>query len=114
MQSGFSSSWGHLDRQHSRNDLKRPISTYFDSSGGTDKPLLGKSLRWNIEESKENLKEEPRVHFTASLTALDTTTNTPYSSKHPSAKHAWGPLSADIKRTTTPKSYKTITFSNEL
>jgi hypothetical protein len=114
MQSEFSSSWGYFDKQHPRTDPKRPLSNYFDPAAAAEKPQLGKSLRWNIEESKENLKEDHRVHFTASLTALETTTNSPYPSRLPSAKRTWEPLTADPRRVVASKSYKTITFSNEL
>lgn len=91
MQNEFSSSWGYLDKYQSRTDAKRPISAYYDLSGSNEKSVGGKALRWNIEESKENLKDDHRVHFTASLSALETATNNPYPNRLPSAKRAWEP-----------------------
>lgn len=79
----------YLDKYLQRGESKRPLSTYYDGQINNDRPITGKSLRWNIEESKENYKEEYKPQFTSSLSALEPSTTNLYSNKSTAIKRTW-------------------------
>lgn len=60
----------YYDKYQPSDDYKRPCTSYLDVNSYSDKANLSKCLRWNIEESKENLAGQQNKVFTSSFSNL--------------------------------------------
>jgi len=57
------SGYSHHDHFDIAGDSKRPLSNYSNLNLHSDKPHPSKALRWNIEESKENVSFQKKYDY---------------------------------------------------
>jgi|JI9StandDraft_2_1071091.scaffolds.fasta_scaffold1500978_1 hypothetical protein len=66
MYSDYKGSGSYYNSYQSQEDLKRIPNTRLEASSPYEKPNISKTLRWNIEESKENMASFKDHPFTSS------------------------------------------------
>lgn len=66
MYSDYKGSSSYKNHYQSQEEFKRVPNTRFEANNPYEKPNNTKTLRWNIEESKENLTSPQDRLFTSS------------------------------------------------
>lgn len=114
MYNEYKTSPSYYDSYTHKDDFKKGNSNRQETNNSIDRPLPSKTLRWNIEESKENLTYSKDSTYTASLTQLPRPELSSFNSNEYNMKKGWDKSYNDYSKSKLSKSFKTIKPPSEL